>query len=173
MLLYDVTGCDGGGGGGVNAVVMSPPDGEVLVVGIRGAGLAPAVISVIRGVAVAVIVTSVVPTGIGDDWRLPEVGKGTKGWGIPAPITGAPWTWGENAGTDCGVLPGVTKGAPTGYAPVAAGGAAEAGKLGLKGFMAGGPAVEFRFKDTIPDSRPASDTTKNDYFDSLLKLNFF
>ena len=36
-----------------------------------------------------------------------------------------------------------------------AGGAAGAGKLGLKGFMAGGAAVELRFKETIPDSRPA------------------
>ena len=35
-----------------------------------------------------------------------------------------------------------------------AGGAAGAGKLGLKGFIAGGAAVELRFKETIPDSRP-------------------
>lgn len=158
----------GCGDDGVNAVVMSPLDGEVLVMGIRGAGLAPAVISVISGVAVAVIVTSVVPTGIGDDWRLPEGGRGTKGWDIPAPITGVPWTWGENAGTDCGAVPGMTRGAPTGCVPVATAEAAGAEKLGLKGLMAGGPAVEFRFKDTIPDSRPASDTTKNYYFDHFL-----
>ena len=36
-----------------------------------------------------------------------------------------------------------------------AGGVAGAGKLGLKGFMAGGAAVELRFKETTPNSRPA------------------
>lgn len=35
-----------------------------------------------------------------------------------------------------------------------AGGAAGVGKLLLKGFIAGGAAVELRFNDTIPDSRP-------------------
>ena len=53
-----------------------------------------------------------------------------------------------------GVLPGATAGAPTGYVPVdmVTGGAAA--KVVLKGFIAGGAAVEFRFKLTIPDSRP-------------------
>ena len=37
-----------------------------------------------------------------------------------------------------------------------AGGAAGAKKLGLNGFMAGGAPVELRFKETIPDSRPAN-----------------
>ena len=80
---------------------------------------------------------------------------GTSGWGIPAPKTGVPWTWGENDGTDGGLLACATNGAPTGYVPVVAGGAAGAGKLELKGFMAGGAAVELRFNETIPDSRPA------------------
>lgn len=60
-----------------------------------------------------------------------------------------------NDGTEGGVLPGATAGAPTGYVPVdmVTGGAAA--KLVLKGFIAGVAAVEFRFKLTIPDSRPA------------------
>ena len=38
------------------------------VVGIKGAGLAPAVISVISGVAVAVTVTAELPEGVVDVW---------------------------------------------------------------------------------------------------------
>ena len=65
MLFYDVTmGCFGGGEG-VNDVAMSPLVGKVLVTGINGVGLAPAVISVIRGAAVAVIVTEEVSAGAG------------------------------------------------------------------------------------------------------------
>ena len=40
------------------------------VAGINGVGLAPNVISLMRGVAVAVTVTWVFPTGAGDDWVL-------------------------------------------------------------------------------------------------------
>ena len=114
MLFYDVTmGCDGGGGG-VKAVAMSLLADEVLITGIKGAGLAPAVISVMSGVAVAVIVTSELPAGVGDDWGLLTDATGIRGWGVPAPITGGPWTWGENEGPEGGVLPGATIGAPTG-----------------------------------------------------------
>lgn len=38
--------------------------------GINSVGLAPNVISLMRGVAVAVTVTWVFPTGAGDDWVL-------------------------------------------------------------------------------------------------------
>lgn len=40
------------------------------VAGINSVGLAPNVISLMRGVAVAVTVTWVFPTGAGDDWVL-------------------------------------------------------------------------------------------------------
>ena len=65
MLFYDVTvGCISGGDG-VKDVAMSPLVGKVLVTGIKGVGLAPAVISVIRGAAVAVIVTEELSAGAG------------------------------------------------------------------------------------------------------------
>lgn len=65
MLFYDVTvGCIGGDDG-VKDVAMSPLVGKVLVTGIKGVGLAPAVISVIRGAAVAVIVTEELSAGAG------------------------------------------------------------------------------------------------------------
>lgn len=65
MLFYDETmGCVGGGDG-VKDVAMSPLVGKVLATGIKGVGLAPAVISVIRGAAVAVIVTDEVSAGAG------------------------------------------------------------------------------------------------------------
>lgn len=122
-----------------------------LVVGINGAGLAPAVISVISGVAVAVTVTAELPEGAIDGWGGLMEAKGTNGWVIP-PIKGEPWTWGENVGT-VGVAPaGATKGAPTGYVPVVAGDVE--GKLVLNGFIAGEAAVVLRFNVAIPDSRP-------------------
>lgn len=125
------------------------------VVGIKGAGLAPAVISVISGVAVAVTVTAELPEGVVDGWgRLMEA-KGTKGGVIP-PTAGVPWTWGENEGTVGGAPAGATKGAPTGYVPVAAGDAD--GKLVLNGFIAGDAAVVLRFNVAIPDSRPVKRT---------------
>lgn len=150
-LFYDVTvGCIVGGDG-VKVAAMSSLAVVVLITGIKGAGLAPAVISVMRGVAVAVIVTAELPAGTGGDSGLLAGVKGTRGCGNP-PTTGVPWTWGENDGIEGGEPPGATTGGPTGYVPAAAGGAA--GKLVLKGFIAGGAAVELRFNDTIPDSRP-------------------
>jgi len=49
-----------------------------------------------------------------------------------------------------------------------AGGAAGVGKLLLKGFIAGGAAVELRFNDTIPDSRP-----KQERFYNQFKTTFY
>lgn len=60
-------GCGGGAGDGVKVAAMSPLAIELLGNGIKGAGLAPAVISVKRGDAVAVTVTSEFPTDAGDD----------------------------------------------------------------------------------------------------------
>lgn len=122
------------------------------VVGIKGAGLAPTVISVISGVAVAVTVTAELPAGVVEGCGGLIEAKGIRGGVIP-PITGGPWTWGENDGTEGGEPPGATKGAPTGYVPVVAGDVD--GKLVLNGFIAGGAAVVLRFSVAIPDSRPA------------------
>ena len=65
MLFYDVTVECIGGGDGVKDVAISPLVGKVLVTGTKGVGLAPAVISVIRGAAVAVTVTEEVSAGAG------------------------------------------------------------------------------------------------------------
>ncbi|RMX44227.1 hypothetical protein pdam_00005296 [Pocillopora damicornis] len=90
-----------------------------------GAGIAPAVMSVISGVAVAVTVTAELPAGVA-----------------------------EAAGVFIGATErrGATKGVATGY--VAAGTGDVVGKLGLNGFMAGDAAVVLRFKEVIPDSKP-------------------
>jgi len=121
------------------------------VVGIKGAGLAPAVISVISGVAVAVTVTAELPEGVVDVRGGLMEAMGTKGGVIP-PIKGEPWTWGVNEGTVGGAPAGATKGAPTGYVPVVAGDVD--GKLVLNGFTAGETAVVSRFNVAIPVSRP-------------------
>ena len=130
---------------------MSSLVDNVLGMGIKGAGLAPAVISVISGVAVAVTVTAELPAGVDDAPGALNGAIGISGGVIP-PMTGVPWTWGENEGTEGGEPPGATKGAPTGYVPTVAGDVV--GKLVLNGFMAGEAAVVLRFKVAIPDSRP-------------------
>ena len=67
MLFYDVTtGCEGDGDGVKEAAIWSFM-GTVLVTGIKGAGLAPTVMSVISGAAVAVIVTAELAAGAEDD----------------------------------------------------------------------------------------------------------
>lgn len=67
MLFYDVTmGCEGVGDGVKEAAIWSLM-GTVLVTGIKGAGLAPAVMSVISGAAVAVIVTAELAAGAEDN----------------------------------------------------------------------------------------------------------
>lgn len=136
------------------------------VVGINGAGLAPAVMSVISGVAVAVTVTAELPEGVVDVWGGLMEAKGTMGGVIP-PIMGAPWTWGVSEGIVGGAPAGATKGAPTGYVPVVAG--EVDGKLVLNGFIAGEAAVVLRFNVAIPDSRPVNShlTLNND----LIKLH--
>lgn len=154
IIFYDVAmGCDGGVGW--KAAAMSSFVDVGTVVGIKGAGLAPAVISVISGVAVAVTVTAELPAGVIEGCGGLIEATGIKGGVIP-PITGVPWTWGENEGTVGGAPPGATKGVPTGYVSVVAGDVD--GKLGLKGFMAGGAAVVLRFNVAIPDSRPGRRT---------------
>lgn len=159
-FLYDVAmGCDDGGGVGWKAAAMSSLADVGTVVGIKGAGIAPAVMSVISGVAVAVTVTAELPAGVVKGCGGVVVcgglvgAKGTKGGVIP-PITGGePWAWGGNDGIEGGVPPGATKGAPIGYVPVVAG--EVDGKLGLNGFRAGGAGVVLRFSVAMPDSRPA------------------
>lgn len=62
---------------------------DIPVIGIKGAGLAPAVISVISGVAVAVTVTAELPAGVDDCWGELMGAKGING-GIMPPMTGVP-----------------------------------------------------------------------------------
>ena len=90
--------CDGGGtGDGVKEVDTASGTRVGLVAGTKGVGLAPAVISLVRSVAVVVTVTPVLPVGApGDNWELPAAEEiGMKGWGTPDGTPSDPWTWGE------------------------------------------------------------------------------
>lgn len=150
-MLYDVAIGWDGGGVGWKAAETSSLGNDGLVVGIKGAGIAPAVMSVISGVAVAVTVTAELPAGVAEAAGV-FIGATERRGGVMPSITGVPWTWGENEGTVGGAPPGATKGVATGY--VAAGTGDVVGKLGLNGFMAGDAAVVLRFKEVIPDSKP-------------------